>query len=89
MRLKITFRLLNFLIIIKFNSRKIQNLKLLLCWSKKVEEKITGEKEIVKLTEEDMSFDAQVREICENIEDNDFDNNVGLLLSKVSHGELK
>ena len=50
----------------------------------KREEVITGEKEIVKLTEEDMVLDNQVREICDTIEDSVFDNNVGVLLAKVN-----
>lgn len=50
---------------------------------KKKEETITGEKEVVKLTEEDMALDNQVREICDSIVDNTFDNNVGVLLAKV------
>ena len=53
----------------------------------KKEEKISGEKEIVKLTDEDMVFDSQVRELCENIVDNEFDNAVATLLSKVNLGE--
>ena len=55
--------------------------------AKKKEEKISGEKEIVKLTDEDMVFDSQVRELCENIEDNNFDNSVATILSKVNIGE--
>ena len=50
---------------------------------KKTEEKIVGEKEVIKLTEEDIAFDSQVREICDNLVDYEFDNNVGVLLSKV------
>ena len=50
---------------------------------KKVEEKITGEKEVVKLTEEDMIFDTQVRELCENVADVEFDNNVGMLIARI------
>ena len=52
----------------------------------KKESVVTGEKEIVKLSEEDMSFDAQVREICDSIEDYEFDNNVGTLVSKANIG---
>ena len=51
---------------------------------KKTDESITGEKEIVKLTEEDMALDNQVMEICDSLIDVDFDNNVGVLLSKVN-----
>jgi len=50
----------------------------------KKEENITGEKEVVKLTEDDMALDNQVREICDSIVDNTFDNNVGVLLAKVN-----
>lgn len=54
---------------------------------KKVSENISGEKEIVKLTEDDMVFDSQVRDICENIADVDFDNKLGILLSKINSEE--
>ena len=54
---------------------------------KKHEEKITGEKEIIKLTEDDMVFDGQVRELCDNIVDVEFDNNLGMLLSKMNAEE--
>lgn len=54
---------------------------------KKVEENLTGEKEVVKLTEEDMFLDVQVREICDNLADANFDNNIGVLLSKVDLGD--
>ena len=54
---------------------------------KKFSENISGEKEIVKITEEDMVFDCQVREICDNIADVDFDNKLGLLLSKINNEE--
>ena len=50
----------------------------------KKDENITGEKEVVKLTEEDMALDNQVREICDSIADVAFDNNVGVLLAKVN-----
>ncbi len=49
---------------------------------KKIEESITGEKVVVKLTEDDMALDNQVREICDSIIDSDFDNNVGVMLAK-------
>ena len=51
--------------------------------SKKKEEKVLGEKEIVKLSEDDMSFDGQVREICEELEDVDFDNNVAMFVLQI------
>lgn len=50
---------------------------------KKKEEKVLGEKEIVKLSEDDMSFDGQVREICEELEDVDFDNNVAMFVLQI------
>lgn len=50
---------------------------------KKKEEKVFGEKEIVKLSEEDMSFDGQVREICEDLEDVDFDNSVAMFVLQI------
>ena len=54
---------------------------------KKIEDEVVGEKAIVKLTEEDMLFDNQVNEITDNIADVEFDNNVGLLLSKLNEEE--
>lgn len=51
---------------------------------KKKEEALVGEKEIVKLTEEDMALDNQVRKICDSIIDENFDNNVGVLLAKLN-----
>lgn len=54
---------------------------------KKEEEKLTGEKEIVKLTEEEMALDNQVREICDSLVDENFDNNVGVILSKLNKEE--
>lgn len=55
--------------------------------AKKAEEKIGGEKEIVKLDEEDIKFDARVRDICDNISDFEFDSNIGAMLLKVSQEE--
>lgn len=54
---------------------------------KKTEEKIEGEKEIIKLSEEDIAFDSKVREICENLLDDNFEAGVSVLLSKVNNGE--
>jgi hypothetical protein len=31
-----------------------------------------------------MVFDTQVREMCENVADIEFDNNVGLLMARIS-----
>lgn len=54
---------------------------------KKSEEKIDGEKEILKLSEEDISFDNEVREICENLLDDSFESGVSVLVSKLNSGE--
>lgn len=54
---------------------------------KKTEEKIDGEKEILKLSEEDISFDNEVREICENLLDDSFESGVSVLVSKLNSGE--
>lgn len=54
---------------------------------KKTEEKIDGEKEILKLSEEDIAFDSEVREICENLLDDNFESGVSVLLSKINSGE--
>lgn len=51
---------------------------------KKTEETIGGEKTIVKLSEEDISFDSRVRELCEELPDAKFDANVSVVLSKIS-----
>lgn len=54
---------------------------------KKKEEKIEGEKEIIKLSESDIAFDSKVRELCENLADPSFDSNVGVVLSKAPEEE--
>ena len=54
---------------------------------KTLDDNITGEKEIVKLTEEDMALDNQVREICDNLADTIFDNNINVLLNKLKTEE--
>lgn len=54
---------------------------------KKKEENVTGEKEIVKLSEDDMSFDGEVREICENLEDLEFEGSCAGFLLKLDTGE--
>lgn len=51
---------------------------------KREENSISGEKNIVKLSEEDIAFDSGVREICENLTDQQFDSNVMYLLSKIA-----
>lgn len=55
--------------------------------SKKTEETIGGEKTIVKLSEEDISFDSRVRELCEQLPDANFDANISVVLSKVAEEE--
>lgn len=54
---------------------------------KKIEEKIEGEKEIIKLSEEDIAFDSHVRDICENLVDDDFDSKMGVILNKYINEE--
>lgn len=54
---------------------------------KRTNDAVEGEKEIVKLTESDIAFDSQVRELCENLEDSEFDSNVSSILSKIDYGE--
>lgn len=54
---------------------------------KKKEEIIGGEKTIVKLSEEDISFDSRVRELCEELPDAKFDANISVVLSKVAEEE--
>lgn len=49
---------------------------------KKTEEKLDGEKEVVKLDDEDIAFDSKVREICDNLDNSEFDSHVMVLLSK-------
>lgn len=48
----------------------------------KKEETLNGKKEIVKLSETDIAFDSEVREICENLDNSDFDSKVLHILSK-------
>lgn len=54
---------------------------------KKSEETIEGEKVILKLSEEDIAFDNEIREICENLLDDNFESGVSVLLSKTKNGE--
>ena len=55
--------------------------------NKKEDDNVAGEKEIVKLTSDDLAFDSEVREICDNIADNEFDSAVGVILSKIDEME--
>ena len=55
--------------------------------AQKFDGEISGEKSIVKLTEEDMVLDNQVREICGNLVDSVYDNNINVLLSKIKEEE--
>lgn len=50
---------------------------------KKTEEKLDGEKEVIKLSDEDIAFDSKVREICDNLDNSEFDSHVMVLLSKI------
>lgn len=50
-------------------------------------DEIVGEKTIIKLNEEDLSFDTQVQDICENLYDAEFDSAVNVLLSKITDQE--
>lgn len=52
----------------------------------KVSEEVDGEKNIVKLTEEDISFDSEVQKICDNLVDVDFETGVNIILSKIEEG---
>lgn len=55
--------------------------------NKKEDDNVAGEKKIVKLTSDDLAFDSEVREICDNIADNEFDSAVGVILSKIDERE--
>lgn len=50
-------------------------------------EEIVGEKTVIKLNEDDLSFDSQVQEICENLLDVEFDSAVNVLISKITDQE--
>lgn len=55
--------------------------------AKKHEEKISGEKEIVKLSENDIAFDSKVREICDDLIDDEFDSKLTAILNKFVDGD--
>ena len=48
---------------------------------------VEGEKEVIKLNEEDLSFDTEVQHICENLVDPNFDAGVNVVLAKISEQE--
>lgn len=48
---------------------------------------ITGEKEVIKLNENDLSFDTEVQRICENLVDPNFDAGVNVVLAKIAEQE--
>ena len=50
---------------------------------KVTEEKLDGEKVVIKLSDEDLAFDNEVRELCENLVDSDFESGLSVILSKV------
>lgn len=50
-------------------------------------DEIEGEKNIVKLSEEDISFDSEVKELCENLVDYNFNSEVNVLLNKFNDEE--
>ena len=48
---------------------------------------IEGEKEIIKLNEDDLSFDTEVQQICENLVDPNFDAGLNVVLAKIAEQE--
>ena len=48
---------------------------------------IVGEKEIIKLNEEDLTFDSEVQKICEDLVDPNFDAGVNVILAKITEAE--
>lgn len=54
---------------------------------KKREEKIEGEKEVIKLSDDDIAFESEVRDICENLVDEEFDSKMSVILNKFVDGE--
>lgn len=48
----------------------------------KKEEALNGEKEIIKLSETDIAFDNEVRKICDEIDNSEFDSKVSQILAK-------
>ena len=53
----------------------------------KSSEEISGVKEIIKLTDEDIAFDAEVQRITDDLVDVDFETNVNVILSKIAEQE--
>ena len=57
-------------------------------FERKVEnENIDGEKEVFKLNDEDIAFDSEVQQICDDLVDMDFEMSVNVLLSKIAEQE--
>ena len=57
-------------------------------FERKVEnENIDGEKEVFKLNDEDIAFDSEVQQICDDLVDMDFEMSVNVLLSKIAEKE--
>jgi hypothetical protein len=50
-------------------------------------ENIEGDKEILKLNDEDIAFDSEVQQICDDLVDMDFEMSVNVLLSKIAEKE--
>lgn len=53
----------------------------------KLNDEVEGQKEIIKLTEEDIAFDSEVQKLTEGLLDVDFETGVNVLLSKIAEQE--
>ena len=53
----------------------------------KIEDRVDGEKEIIKLSEEDIAFDSEVQRLTDDLVDAEFETGVNVLLSKISEQE--
>ena len=53
----------------------------------KAEEDVFGEKSVIKLTEDDISFDSEVQKICDELIDVNFETGVNVILSKITEME--
>lgn len=56
---------------------------------KVISDNIEGEKTIIKLNDEDISFDSEVQKICDGLVDTDFDAGVNVLLSMIADREAE
>ena len=54
---------------------------------KKTSDEVDGVKEIIKLSDEDIAFDAEVQKLTEELTDVNFETGVNIILSKVSEQE--